>query len=176
MAREKAELDDLKLRFTKLVERQREGLDAVCRQFFPWDEYHQKELIQYILLRLWDYMQEHADEDERQWERWCPNAARQVGCNYLKSHEYKNGLRMVPFDDSLKDTLPNPDDETAEELERIAEVLSKLDADDYRIVELYTADIPHAQMAQRLGISLRKLQYRIREVKLRIKKISKELY
>jgi DNA-directed RNA polymerase specialized sigma24 family protein len=83
---------------------------------------------------------------------------------------------MVPFDDSLKNTLPIPDDETAEELERIAEVLRKLDADDYRIVELYTADIPHAQMAQRLGISLRKLQYRIREVKLRIKKISKELY
>jgi DNA-directed RNA polymerase specialized sigma24 family protein len=121
-------------------------------------------------------MQEHADEDERQWERWCPNAARQVGCNYLKSHEYKNGLRMVSYDDSLKNTLPIPDDETAEELERIAEVLRKLDADDYRIVELYTADIPHAQMAQRLGISLRKLQYRIREVKLRIKKISKELY
>ena len=174
MARKEPEYDDLQLRFTHLVERQREGLEAVCRQFFPWDEYHQQELIQRILLRLWDYMQEHADEDERQWERWCPNAARQVACNYLKSHEYTNGLRMVPLDEDVEYTLPNPDNDAAEELERIAEVLRKLDADDYLIVEFYTADIPRAQMAQMLGISLRKLQYRIKEVKMRIKKLSKE--
>jgi len=118
MAQEKTELDDLRLRFTQLMERQRDGLEAVCRQFFPWDEYHQQELIQYILLRLWDYMQEHADEDERQWEQWCPNAARQVACNYLKSHEYHSSLRMVSLNDNLKDTLPNLDDDTLEELER----------------------------------------------------------
>lgn len=174
MAIEKTEQDDLRIRFTNLVERQREGLEAVCRQFFPWDEYHQRELIQRILLRLWDYIQDHADEDERTWEQWCPNAARQVACNYLKSHEYNASRRMMPFNDNLKDTLPNLDDDTVEEMERVEEVLRKLNADDYRIVQLYTADIPHAQMARLLGISLRKLQYRISEVKLRIKKLSLE--
>ena len=174
MAQEKTEQDDLRIRFSNLVERQRDGLEAVCRQFFPWDEYHQLELMQRILLRLWDYMQEHANEDERQWERWCPNAARQVACNYLKSHEYNSSLRMMPFNDNLKDILPDLNDDTVEELERTEEVLRKLSADDYRLVQLYTAGIPHAQMARILGISLRKLQYRISEVKQRLKKLSME--
>ncbi|GEM_PF-3237318 len=174
MALKRTEQDDLRIRFANLVKRQQDGLEAVCRQFFPWDEYHQQELIQLILLRLWDYLQEHSDEDERQWEQWCPNAARQVACNYLKSHEYRNSLRLIPLQDNQKETLPALDDETAEELRRTEEVLRQLDADDYRLVELYTADIPHVQMARSLGISLRKLQYRISEVKQRIKKLSKE--
>lgn len=81
---------------------------------------------------------------------------------------------MMPFNDNLKDILPDLDDDTVEELERTEEVLRKLSADDYRLVQLYTAGIPHAQMARILGISLRKLQYRISEVKQRLKKLSME--
>lgn len=174
MAIEKIEQDELQIRFTKLVERQENVLEAVCRQFFPWDEYYQRELMQYILLRLWDYMQEHVNEDERQWERWCPNMAWQVACNYRKSHEYNNNLRMMPLNDSVKDILPNLDDNIIEELERTMDVLRKLNADDYRLVQLYIADIPRVQMARILGMSRRKLQYRISEVKRRLKKLSKE--
>lgn len=170
----KTKQDDLQIRFANLVKRQKDGLESVCRQFFPWDVYHQQELIQFILLRLWEYLQEHADEDERQWERWCPNIARQVACNYLKSHEYHNSLRLVPLKNIIQDVLPNLDDDTAEELERTEEVLRKLDVDDYRLVQLYVAGIPHIQMARQLGISLRKLQYRISEVKLQLKKLSLE--
>lgn len=172
MADEKMNREDLQRRFSALVGRQQGRLEAVCRQFFPWDEHHQRELMQHILLHLWNYLQDHADEDERQWERWCPNAARQVACNYLKTHEYTGGLRLVPLEESQREALPALDNEDTEELERTERVLSELSADDYRIVELYTKGIPHAEMARQLGISLRKLQYRIREVKLRIKKIS----
>lgn len=168
------EQKDLKIRFTQLVERQKGRLEVVCRQFFPWDEYHQRELMQHILLRLWNYMQEHADEDERQWERWCPHVAQQVACNYLKTHEYNQSLRLVPLDERLSERFPALDDESEEELERTQRVLQQLNADDYRVVELYTSDMSHAQIAKLLGISLRKLQYRIRDVKKKIQKLSIE--
>lgn len=170
----RCEQNDLKIRFSNLVERQSDRLEAVCRQFFPWDEYHQRELIQYILLRLWDYMQEHSNEDEQQWEQWCPNIARQVACNYLKTHEYNQGIRMVLLDDNLKGILSDIDDGSAEELERTQKILQKLSADDYLLVQLYTSGIPHTQIAKEIGISLRKLQYKIRNVKQQLKKLSVE--
>lgn len=174
MIREDKVPDDLRNRFNDLVERQKDRLEAVCRQFFPWDEYHQRELMQHILLHLWDYMQEHADTDEREWEQWCTNSARQVAGNYLETHEYNNGLRMMPLDKTMMDTLPVLDDNDTEELERTERVLRQLSADDYRLVQLYTKNIPHAKMARMMDMSLRKLQYRICEVKIRLKKLSKE--
>jgi RNA polymerase sigma factor (sigma-70 family) len=166
----------LQQRFECMLERHRKDLEAVCRQFFPADTYHQQEVMQRIASRLWNILAAHADEDAGEWEQWCVNVARQEAIDYLRSRDYKVSQHMRTYSDLSEEPAADEDSSTKmeTELDGMDRLLRKLDVKDYRLVELYLGGLSNKEIAQRLGINLRMLHYRMHDIREKLRKMQEE--
>lgn len=139
-------MDD-KTRYTALVSRYGGAIRALCRARARGDNDHCDDLVQDVMLSLWEHFgklrSDATPQEERAWVIWHTRTV-------LDHLHRKPVVSMEPLSDEIADTVA---DEESVESEMLQSIMADLDENDRQFIQMYLDGYTGEEIAEQLGVS-----------------------
>ena len=153
--------------FTALLMRHSKMLWRMCWYRVDGDEERCKDMLQEVYLLLWERFDglrpDASPTQERAWVRW-----------QVRSVFYRVGRRrsldVSTLTDHLADTMP--DEETARCSETLDELLSTLNGDERKVIQLYLEGYQGDEIGKRMGVSRDAVYQRMHRIILKLRRVA----
>jgi RNA polymerase sigma-70 factor, ECF subfamily len=139
----------------------------ICRLYGQGEE-DRNDLRQDILLNAWSSF--HQFRGEAKFSTWLYKVALNTAIGRLR----KNRLPLSPLLEFHHDALPDQENERAEQVELLSQILRHLTDHEKAIVALYLEDLSYEEMAHITGLTESNVGVKLNRIKVKLKKISHE--